>query len=223
MIARHDIDDVDETLSAIVNEAVETIPGVVAGGISVLEHGRISPRIPTNTTIKELDELQSRLGEGPCITAAVDPADDGVIVAEDLAEPPDSERWPQFAPQAVECGYRSMMSTQLSTRTSSVHTSLDMYSPTPGTFDEAARMTAGLFGVQAALLLYGAEHAAHLSEALSTRDVIGQAKGILMERFDVGADRAFQMLVRSSQDTNIKVVEVARWLTRDSTRRQTRQ
>jgi hypothetical protein len=89
----------------------------------------------------------------------------------------------------------------------------DQGSRATNTFDESARTTAGLFGLQAALLLYGANHARHLSQALESRDLIGQAKGILMERFRVNSEQAFRMLVSSSQDTDIKLVEVARWLT----------
>ena len=90
---------------------------------------------------------------------------------------------------------------------------LNLYSRAANTFDESARTTAGLFGLQAALLLYGVNHARQLGQALASRDLIGQAKGILMERFRVDSERAFRMLVSSSQQTNIKLVEVARWLT----------
>ena len=83
----------------------------------------------------------------------------------------------------------------------------------PAALDESARTTGGLFGLQAALLLYGVNHARHLGQALASRDLIGQAKGILMERFRVTSEQAFRMLVSSSQNTNIKLVEVARWLT----------
>jgi AmiR/NasT family two-component response regulator len=76
---------------------------------------------------------------------------------------------------------------------------------------------AGLFGTQAGLLIYGSNQAVHLQYALESRDLIGQAKGILMERFKVDDSAAFEMLVRSSQDTNIKLVDVARWLTTDIT------
>jgi AmiR/NasT family two-component response regulator len=62
-------------------------------------------------------------------------------------------------------------------------------------------------------LLYGVDHARHLGQALESRDLIGQAKGILMERFRVTSEQAFRMLVSSSQNTNIKLIEVARWLT----------
>jgi hypothetical protein len=89
-------------------------------------------------------------------------------------------------------------------------------------FDDSARTVAGLFGVQAGLLIYGATHAAQMSRALNSRDVIGQAKGIVMERFGVEGDQAFEMLVRSSQDSNIKLVDIARWLTTSAGRQQAR-
>ena len=104
-----------------------------------------------------------------------------------------------------------MMSVQLSLH-GRRRSALNLYSRDPGVFDASAELTAGLFGVQAATLLHGADHAADLGHALASRDVIGQAKGILMERFTVDDDEAFHMLVRSSQDTNMKLVEVSRWL-----------
>ena len=109
------------------------------------------------------------------------------------------------------------MSTHLSAN-GHHHAALNLYSRTPDVFGPSARTVAGLFGAQAALLLYGAEHASEMAQALGTRDLIGQAKGILMERFSFDDDRAFQMLVRSSQDTNLKLVEVARWLTASADR-----
>jgi len=105
-----------------------------------------------------------------------------------------------------------LMSTHLSTD-GCTRAALNLYSHAANTFDESARTTAGLFGLQAALLLYGVNHARQLGNALASRDLIGQAKGILMERFRVNGEQAFRMLVSSSQDTNIKLVEVARWLT----------
>ena len=90
---------------------------------------------------------------------------------------------------------------------------LNLYSATSDAFDDDARTMAGLFGVQASLLLYGSSTATNLQRAVDSRDLIGQAKGILMERFGVDDDAAFQMLVRSSQDTNMKLTAVAQWLT----------
>jgi hypothetical protein len=211
LAGRRSIRDLEETLRQIVAAAVDSIPGVDAGSISITEHGRIETRHPTSEAIGKLDNTQSELREGPCITALEDPPPNGLVVAEDFGGA-DAERWPRFAPYVVEAGYRALMSTQLASG-AGLRAALNLYSATPNAYDENARTMAGLFGVQASLLLYGAETAAHLQRAVDSRDVIGQAKGILMERFRVTSEHAFRMLVSSSQNTNIKLVEVARWLT----------
>ena len=104
------------------------------------------------------------------------------------------------------------MSTDLSAG-GGVRAALNLYAEGPDAFDEHAQTLAGLFGVQASLLLYGADTAMHLQRAVDSRDLIGQAKGIVMERFKIDDEAAFQMLVRTSQDTNIKLTAVAQWLT----------
>jgi hypothetical protein len=194
-----------------VASAVDTVPGVDAGSISITEHGRIETRHPTSEQIGKLDRVQVELYEGPCITALDDPPDSGTVLARDLAGE-DAQRWPRFAPQAVEAGFRSLMSTQLSVE-GGLRAALNLYSRTPDAFDAHARTLAGLFGVQAAMLLYGSRQVNHLQRAVDSRDLIGQAKGILMERFGVGDEAAFQMMVKSSQDTNLKLTAVAQWLT----------
>jgi hypothetical protein len=212
LVERRSINDLEQALTQIVAVAVDTVPGVDGGGITMVENGHITSRSPTDEEIRKLDDLQAELHEGPCISAVEYPPDDGVVLAQDLTGPPDAERWPHFAPRAVAHGYRSLLSTQLSTN-GGVRAALNLYSRTANTFDESARTTAGLFGLQAALLVYGANHARQLGQALASRDLIGQAKGILMERFRVNSEQAFRMLVSSSQNTNIKLVDVARWLT----------
>ena len=181
-----------------------------AGSISITEHGRIETRHPTSEAIGKLDNIQSELREGPCITALEDPPPCGLVVAGDFAGA-DAERWPRFAPRVVEAGYRALMSTQLSTD-GGLRAALNLYSATPHAYGGNARTMAGMFGAQASLLLYGAETAAHLQRAVESRDLIGQAKGILMERFKVDDNDAFEMLVKSSQETNLKLTGVARWL-----------
>ena len=207
------IRDLEETLGQVVAAAVDTIPAVDAASISITQHGRIETRHPTSDLIRKLDELQSELHEGPCIRAIEDPPENGIVIAQDLAGD-DGERWPQYAPHAVDAGYLGLMSTTLSTE-GGVRGALNLYSKNPNAFSERSRTLAGLFGVQAALLLYGSTQASHLQKAVDSRDLIGQAKGILRERFKVDGGGAFQMLVKSSQDTNIKLIEVARWLTTD--------
>jgi hypothetical protein len=217
LASRRSIRDLEETLGQIVTSAVDTIPGVDAGSISMTEHGRIETRYPSTEEIGKLDRTQSELDEGPCISAIEDPPENGIVIAQDFAGE-DAERWPRFAPHAVEAGFLSLMSTQLSAD-GGLRAALNLYSATAHSFDEHARVLAGLFGIQASLLLYGADTAHHLQKAVDSRDQIGQAKGILMERFSLDDEAAFQMLVKSSQDTNMKLTDVARWLTSEVGRR----
>ena len=210
LAGRRSIRDLEETLRQIVVSAVQTVPGVDAGSISMTQDGRVETRHPTSAEIGKLDQVQSELHEGPCIDAIEEPPPSGLVVAHDFAGA-DAERWPRFAPRAVEAGFRALMSTQLSAD-GRMRAALNLYSATPDAFDDDARTMAGLFGVQASLLLYGSSTATNLQRAVDSRDLIGQAKGILMERFKVDDDAAFQMLVRSSQETNMKLTAVAQWL-----------
>lgn len=217
LAAKRSIRDLHLTLERIVLAAVDTVPHVDSGGVSITEDGQITSRSPSDDVVMTLDALQSRLGEGPCITAIREPRDDGMVLADDLAGD-DGLRWPRFAPQAVDAGYRSILSIQLTTD-GGMRAALNLYSGGASVFDLEARQIAGLFGVQAAMLLYGSEQAMHLQRAIDNRDSIGQAKGILMERFTVDEEEAFQMLVRSSQDTNMKLVDVSQWLRSEAAER----
>jgi hypothetical protein len=109
------------------------------------------------------------------------------------------------------------MSTQLAAA-DRMRAALNLYSRAPRAFDEEARRVAGLFGLQAGVLLYGSDRAAGLTRAINTRDVIGQAKGVLMARLAIGDDQAFRMLVSASQETNVKLVDVSRWLANEAAR-----
>jgi hypothetical protein len=208
------IRDLEQTLHQIVVSAVATVPGVEAGSVSMTRDGRVETRQPTSDTVRKLDEAQGELYEGPCIQALDDRAGDGLVIATDFASD-DAQRWPRFAPLAAEAGFRSLMSTQLTAEPATgdgPRAALNLYSAEPDAFDERATVLAGIFGAQAAMLLYGAEHVGHLQRAVDNRDLIGRAKGILMERFNVDDAAAFQLLVKSSQDTNMKVTAVAQWL-----------
>jgi hypothetical protein len=106
---RRSIREMEKTLGQIVAAAVETIPGVEAGSISITEHGHIETRHPTAENIRKLDRTQSELNEGPCITAIEDPPAGGMVIAHDLAGP-DGRRWPHYAPHAVDAGFRALTS-----------------------------------------------------------------------------------------------------------------
>ena len=208
---RRSIRDVEATLGQIVASAVDTVPGIDAGSISLTRRGQVETRVPTSEVIGTLDDIQGELFEGPCISAIEAPPESGVVISCDFASAQDAGRWPQFAPRAVEFGYRALISTTLSVA-SGPRAALNLYSVTPNAFDRTTRAMVSLFGAQAGVLLYGSDTAAHLQRAVDSRDLIGQAKGILMERFKINDDAAFRMLVTSSQDTNMKLNAVAQWL-----------
>ncbi|MDD7939177.1 ANTAR domain-containing protein [Actinomycetospora lutea] len=218
LITRRSIRDRPTLLAQLVVCAVDLVPAAVGGGISRTSDRDVRTSHATTAAIDELDLLQSRLGEGPCLEAADRPPENGVMLARDLGGD-DAQRWPHFAPRAVQAGFRSVLSVSLSGPKDGTRAALNLYAAAADAFDASAVVTAGLFAGQAAALLYGADHVHDLGVALESRDVIGQAKGILMERFAVDGAEAFAMLVRSSQDTNMKLNDVARWLVDETERR----
>jgi ANTAR domain len=210
LVDRRGAGDVDQALGRIVSAAVDTVPGADQGSVSIIRGRRIESRHATQDDIRKLDELQNDLEDGPCVSAIEEPPERGALLAEDLAGA-DAERWPLFAPRVVDAGYRAMASVSLSTA-QGTRAALNLYAHAPSSFDAYSCHVAELFAIQAAVLLFGASRAEELQHAVDTRDVIGQAKGILMERFVLDDSSAFALLAESSQRTNMKLVDVARWL-----------
>lgn len=200
-----------ETLSRIVSGAVAMVPGAEQAGVSILhKDGSVSSHEPSSEVIAGVDQLQSTYWEGPCVTALWD---EHTVVVEDLAA--EAARWPRFAPEASARGVGSMLSFQLFAAKDTLG-AINLYSSVAGGFTADSRTLGELFASHAASALGAARQADQLHQAMSTRDVIGQAKGILMERFGIDAEAAFAMLVSSSQETNVKLVDVARWLARSA-------
>lgn len=200
----------DDAIAQIVVSAVDTIAPAAGAGIARTGPGTVPSAYATSDDVRTLDQLQVRLHQGPCVTAADHPPDRGFVHARDLAGR-DRDLWPSFAPQAVVLGYRSLLSLPLS-HAAGHSSALNFYAREPHAFDEEAVVTASLFSLQAETLLYGVRSAESMRRALNTRDLIGQAKGVLIERFHLTDDDAFQLLVEASQSTNRKLVDVARWL-----------
>jgi hypothetical protein len=207
-------DGVEHTLKLIVAGAVGSIPHVTRAGISLLERdGTVTAHAPSDEVVVELDQLQNTLEEGPCRDSILD---EERVLIDDMAAADD--RWPRFAPAAIERGVGAMVAFQLFAAHGSAG-ALNLYAEQPGVFDESSLDIGSLFASHAAIALHGAQRAAGLNQALRTRDVIGQAKGILIERFTLSEDQAFAMLARSSQETNIKLHAVAEWLVGEATHR----
>jgi len=193
----------EESLDAIVTAARTSVPGFDHVGISLThKNGRVETKAATSDLVWQLDAIQYGLGEGPCVTAL---HQEGVVMAEHLKTDP---RWPNYVPQAYEAGVRAQMAVQLFTNDETLG-NLNFYSTTQDTIDPEAIAVAELFAVHAALALGHARKESQLGEALVTRKAIGMAIGIVMERYQIPEDRAFQFLIRASQSSNLKLRDVA--------------
>ena len=200
-------DDVIETmLSTITRGAVVAIPGAARAGISLVEDGEVASVAATDPIASRLDELQAKHDAGPCLDSAWRQRH---ISVRDYAT---DTRWPQYTRDVMALTpVRSTISLQLY-RTGTSMAALNIHADQPRAFDNAAITTASTFATQAALALHAEARTTQFREALASRDIIGQAKGLLMRDFAVDADGAFDLLRRMSQDTNIRVVDLARRL-----------
>lgn len=194
----------EETLHVIVSAAQASIPGFDHVGISTLARGgRLETRAATSDLVEVLDAAQDEMGEGPCLSAL---ADDAVVAAPHLRH---DQRWPQYVPVAVRQGLRSQLGLRLYVGEDGALGSLNFYSTSSEDISEEAKATAELFAAHAAIALSHAQERETLNQALRSRKVIGQALGILMERYEMDEDRAFAFLVRASSHGHIKLRDIA--------------
>ena len=198
----------EPTLEAIITSAVAIHPAARDAGVILLVRGRLTPQAVTGRAPHDLDLRQQETGEGPCVEAA---SIQQVIIVEDTR---DDARWPRFCAAAQACGVGSMLCVPLWSGERRLG-ALSLYASKPNSFSERDVRLIELFAALAALALAEAQQAEQLRTAITSRDLIGQAKGILRERFGVDDEGAFQMLVKSSQETNMKLTAVAQWLTED--------
>ena len=197
--------DAESTLRTIVHSSVDLVPGARWAGISMIEGRRVNPHVPSDQLVAELDQLQTRLDEGPCLDAL---REHHTVQIDDMAT---EMRWPRFAQAAVERGVRSLLSFQLFVHSGTLG-ALNLYAGESNVFDEDSHLMGLVLAQHASVALAADAAESQFHRALDSRDVIGQAKGLLMQRNGVTGLHAFKMLARASQDTNKKLVDVARWL-----------
>jgi transcriptional regulator with GAF, ATPase, and Fis domain len=202
----HEQGNVEETLHGIVAAAVGTVPGAEHAGLSVIEGRRaIRTRAGTADVVYKVDEVQYDTGEGPCLDALYQ--QHTVRLSDMTAE----TRWPRFTGQVAELGIGSMLSFQLYIEQDNLG-ALNLYAHDTDAFTDESEQVGLLFATHAAVAMADAQKKQHLTRAIAVRDLIGQAKGILMERHKLTGDQAFTLLVRASQNSNTKLNEVARYL-----------
>ncbi len=209
----HDFAELAEALQAAPTptDTAEDIVGYVRAqldadqaGISIIRpRDPIETIAPTDPVVQELDRLQSDLADGPCY-ASCWPGH--TLTVPNLAE---DERWSTWGPEATTLGIASLLATELTTAEGHRFGSINAYWTRPRGFTQDDIAFMAIFARHATLALEHSWNIAGLNVALDSRKLIGQAQGLLMERYDLDEPQAFEVLRRYSQDHNIKLRDLA--------------
>jgi transcriptional regulator with GAF, ATPase, and Fis domain len=202
-----DSDDIQTLLEMAVDLAVRDVTDAEAASVTVAHrHGVASTSASSHASARHADELQYAAGEGPCLSAVWDHP---LIRVDDIAS---ESRWPAWvAHMEAESGYRSMLVLRLFTAQDRLG-ALNLYAGRPGAFDQADVDYGEAFAAHIAVALRSAIEISGLNIALDGRTVVGQAQGLLMERFGLDAAGAFATLTRVSSHTNRKLRDIAQEL-----------
>jgi GAF domain-containing protein len=196
--------DVPALLRDVIDAAAGSVPGAQYAGITVSRRRRLSETVSaTHRYPVLLDEIQNRSQQGPSLAAA---ALDEAVRVDDLT---DDGRWPAYREEALaQTPVRSILSVPM-LREGGTTSTLSFYSEPAGAFDDGSTSLGRVFATHAALVWNMMRRDQQFRAALVSRDVIGQAKGRMMERFNIDADEAFEMLKMMSQDSNTPIAQVA--------------
>ncbi len=198
--------DFGAALERVTALALEHFDGCEHAGITLVEGRRVKTVAESDEVARAVDRVQYETNEGPCLDAI---RERGIVRSDDVSADP---RWPTFGPRArAEVGVTSMLSLPLHVRNQERIGALNLSAGKRGAFRDGgqARLLGAVFAAHASIGLTAALTADQLKQALASRDVIGQAKGILMERHRLSADEAFAELRRVSVNHNRKLREVA--------------
>ena len=197
--------DPGNTMEKAVRVGLQLVRNAEEAGISLLHRrGRIDSPARTSDAVRRIDELQYEHDEGPCLDAI---RQQEVVTSPDVRR---DERWPAWGRAAAEAtGLRSMLCFRLFTHGDQLG-ALNFYARQVDAFDEDDHDHGLAIASQVAIAIAAAQEIDQLRAGLDTRTVIGQATGILMERYGLDADRAFEVLIRLSTQTNRKLRDLAR-------------
>lgn len=190
-------------LDELVAAALRLVPGAQDASVMLSERDVLTAQRATSPTVEGVDTVQLELREGPSLEAA---AHARPVRVDDMGQ---EERWAAFAPQARGLGVVSTLSLPLRTRTSVLGV-LNLFSTRVAAFGDESEQTGLLLTRHAAIALAEARGVDNLHRAVAGRDLIGQAKGRLMDRYGLDEARAFGVLRRLSQNTHRKLHDVAR-------------
>lgn len=193
----------DAVLAEVTSAAVDLIPGVDTAGILLIKPGGGFDSLAVTSELPaQLDVLQMTFDEGPCVQAALA---DTIVQTNDFRV---EARWPRYSPAVAEIGVLSGLSFKLYTGSRTAG-ALNLFGFEPREWSVDDESTGTVLAAHAAAAIIATQQEQQLQAALLSRDRIGQAKGIIMERFGIDDVHAFEMLRQLSQEQNIKLVDIA--------------
>lgn len=208
--------DPNAALGLAVEAACSSMPGCDGAAVSLVRPGRtIETMVATTDLATACEALQHDLGEGPCLDSVwTEPTVHSADVAQDL-------RWPTWGPRvARDAGVRSILVLRLFTHGGTLG-ALNLYSCQPDTFGAEAHEEGSALAAHLAVAVASAQEVAHLRIGLDSRTVVGQATGMLMERYGLDPVAAFALLTRLSSTENVKLRVVAAQVVAGRTLRRT--
>jgi transcriptional regulator with GAF, ATPase, and Fis domain len=198
--------DEQVTVHTLVEQSLELAPEVDHASVTVAARNRAHTLAATSTVASRCDALQYELDEGPCIEAL---ADNEWYRSGDIAHDP---RWPRWGPRAAQEGVSSLLAVRLAVGETPIG-ALNLYSSRPDGFaDKDTLDLVFLYALHAAASLAAAKEISGLQTAMQNRHTIGVAQGILMQRYDIPVERAFEILRRYSTTQNVKLRDIATYV-----------
>ncbi|RBY85832.1 transcription antitermination regulator [Blastococcus sp. TF02A-30] len=211
---------VESALGVVAALALDTVPGSVGAGVTVIDHrGRRVSSGSTDPRVEQADALQYEFDEGPCLTAA---GRRELVRIDDVAT---ETRWPRWTTAVRSLGVRSTASAPLVAGNRSLG-AIKVYGEQPAAFGSHSEQRLSMFAGQAALFVANAqtaERARRLSDdlrgAFRSRDVVNLAKGVLMGKEGVSEEAAFQLLLAHARTQGASVREAAQTVVTAAARR----
>lgn len=191
-------------LHELIENGVDHVNGAQYAGITLAEKSKsVSSVAATHRYPMDLDAIQNKYGEGPCLAAAWE--HHMMHIADLNAE----QRWLRYRRHALEeTPIRSILSYELFLDGNNM-AALNFYAETPQAFSEESVEVGAVYATHIALAWSMMRRQDQFRSALASRDIIGQAKGVIMERFNLDAVEAFELLTRLSQQSNTRLVDIA--------------
>jgi GAF domain-containing protein len=213
----------NQTLGASLHEVAQltmrALPQTDHVGITLLVDGKLKTSVFTHPEVPEIDQAQYRTGQGPCLDAYREGLP---YIIDSTLEP---GRWQEFRDSAARHGVLSTMSLPLVTHEGPIG-ALNLYAETERSYSSDDESIGELFASPAAFLLANAQAywdartlKENLEQAMQSRATIEQAKGIIMNSMGCGPEQAIRVLIKQSQEQNIKLRDLAAELVNNVSRR----